>query len=543
MHYCPFCGISASSQTIHANNLPANKIRELTQKKEYDEIAKYALAGNVFAEYEYITCKNFDGEKIKQEAKKNNTVAMAMLGIRHYIMFQPQQGRNLNNSELYEEAVRMVQKAAELKDPMALDFVANWYDSGEVKSIPKNELHAYRYTQEAANLEYPTAMFRLGKWHLEGTHGVSKSLELGNELIEKAAYYGIPAAMDMLKGKDKTWFETDLKFDDDKDAQELSVKFLMPFNQKYKDNVKYEDDIISVDELLDFDFEIRYNWNTGIRYKRERNNTLEVVSDCGSLNECIEAWTILKKTKFDVYDATLDIKKLCKKICEKAEINLEDFECFIEQYNKKHKETTEENKSDIKGNNSEHNKDEIEIKKNDSEAKKSQIISDNVIVENGQIIVKSLYGLPFPLKPKITRLFPLKPEITTLEGHWYNGVILECDYLDNIRYSFYIPPKEDVYFISLTDGSRFNKRACGYAIASTGIYFKSTKEKRPIVITWNNYIKANIYMGDYSKKTKENMLMINSHAFLFRFSSSELDFLLKLKEMISFVNEPSEEPL
>ncbi|MCM1062117.1 MAG: hypothetical protein NC452_17785 [Eubacterium sp.] len=522
-NYCPFCGTLNTDAKMEVPPL-VRIIRESAEENDYDTIAKYALLGNAFAEYKYVQAFNYDVERIKQEAEKNNAAAIALLGIKQFIHSRPQERvRNQNDDMLYEKAIKMVQKAAEMKDPIAMDYVAEWFASGKVKGIQKSEMNAYRYTKESADLECPPAMFRLGKWHLEGSHGVSKSPEIGNELVEKAAYYGISAAMEMLKEKDKTWFETDYKIDEDKETQELSLKYLMSLNQKY------EDDIISADELLDFDFDIQLDSKKGKTYNKERNFVSTVVSGCDSLDDYIKAWDTFQQTEFVIYDPYFDMKSFRETICKKADINIDNLDSFIDQYHKKQKEAVEKHDYDVKENSTEAPKQDTKVESNSGDTeydKKSKdylkLASNNIIIKNNQIILKSIYGFTFPQKPKKT----------TLEVDWNHR-----KYLDYIRYSFYIHPKEDVYFISLTDGSRFNKKACGYVVASTGIYFKSTKKEKPIIITWDNYIRTNIYMGDYSKKTKENMLMINDHAFLFKSSNSDLDFLLELKNFIGFVNE------
>lgn len=540
MNYCPFCGTPTQPQANGVNDSVVNKIKELEEKKNFDEIAKYALSGNAFAEYVYYY-NGFNEEKIKPEAERNNIAAIAMLGIRQYWCNRPQNsyfGGSTGGGENYEKAIKMVQKAAEMKDPAAMSIMGEWFASGNVKGISKNEREAYKYTKNAADLGNPSALYRLGKWHLEGTNGVSKTPDVGQALMEKAAYYGIPNAVDWVKKKNEKWFDTDIKIEENKETEELSIKFLNTFNKKVEEyNIKkiYENNI-SAKELVDFDFYIQYKTNKRETYKAERARVSQIVSNCNSLNECVEAWDTLKKNELEVYDATVDMKILRQNICKIACINIEDFEGYIDRYFQKDDEYVQEKDNPVPEEKENAQKQDVNIEdliedfNTFDDAKRIEfypkIASHCTAIENGQIVFTRLYCL-------------LDSEALRASSVLHNSgsKINKCSQLDNINYSFQIPMDEPIYLVNLITGSSYNKKACGYAITSTGIYVKSEKKEKPTLIKWNDYITANIYLDSYSKKTMEKMLVINESYFPFKFSRYNLDFLLELKRYVCFVRD------
>ena len=79
MRYCPLCGTSVDGISRKGEKeKPIYDIRQLQKEKNYTEIAKYALTGNVFAEYTYI---QYAIQKMKtwtQDAEGTSNIRQAM---------------------------------------------------------------------------------------------------------------------------------------------------------------------------------------------------------------------------------------------------------------------------------------------------------------------------------------------------------------------------------------------------------------------------------------------------------------------------------
>ena len=512
MRYCPLCGTSVDGISRKGEKeKPIYDIRQLQKEKNYTEIAKHALAGNIFAEYTYIQyaiqkmktwTQDAEGtSNIRQAMEQNNPAAMAIWGIMLYVANRTKGTFEMlfegpgSDSAAYERGIALIQKAANLGDAAALSYMGAWCASGDIKQVLKNERDAYRYTQAAANKDYPTALYRLGTWHLKGVNGVRKVPEIGYELIEKAAFWGESSAVDFVKKYNDKWFETDLRASEDQKQIGQCVKLLRPIKKAITNDIIF-------DEIVDLTYDgIAFSSENEIAvYKAECDFVSNIFSSCDSLNCYLRAFDILKSTKFIVYDAGTDIRKVRKQICKLTGTSDETLDEFL------------------------------------------KVSSQCGYIKNDEIILNEIPAF------LINRLLP---KLDAAKGYFLhsNGIALSDNQkLFGMRQSLQIPPDEPVYVVRPTGmpWNFYTEKSKGYAITETGFYCKA-EHKRAGFIKWRDFGKSDIYIGDFSGDQIDNIengdFWINDYCLMLpQGKAAQLQFFKDLKSIVQLVHEVPQIP-
>lgn len=240
MKFCPYCG---SSQEKSANSeIPDEKkqlIEKLYANGAYNNILDIAMQGDVMAKTYYIRymkdyAKKHRGLHYKNNSKlqklqacclEENAFSMAAYGLFLYLNADAkiQAWDYEEQNRVREEGAAFVKKAMQMQEVAAVTIWAEWMSEGS-KAVKKDEFNAYQQMRQAADQNYPPAMYLLGMWHYKGTCGASKKEEEGYQLIEKAAFVGDEDARQLIRQNDKHWFDTELGFSIPKERLEGLVK-------------------------------------------------------------------------------------------------------------------------------------------------------------------------------------------------------------------------------------------------------------------------------------------------------------------------------
>ena len=120
----------------------------------------------------------------------------------------------------------MIRESAESDEPSAMVIWSKLLLSGY--GIEKDAFTAYKMMKSAANQGYPPAIYTLGLWHCQETAGISKNEELGNELIEKAAFLGDKSAQNYIRKKDSKWLDTELAYAISDEDMKNTMSLILP---------------------------------------------------------------------------------------------------------------------------------------------------------------------------------------------------------------------------------------------------------------------------------------------------------------------------
>lgn len=483
MKFCPLCGASTNgTENEHGQEDHILTIRQFQKQKKYTEIAKCALTGNVFAEYAYIQyaiqkmktwTQDAEGTSyIRQAMEQNNPAALAIWGVMLYVANRSKGTFEMlfegpgSDRAAYERGIELIQRAANLGDAAALSYMGAWCASGSISQVLKSERDAYRYTQASVNKNYPTAMYRLGMWYLNGGNGVRKAPDLGYELIEKAAFYGESSAVDFVKKNNEKWFEADLKAAEDKKQITQSVKLLHPISRAVTNDIIFDNAVdLSYDGIL---FSSQDEVNV---YKTESAYADEVLLKCASLDDYLKAWDILNTVNFNSFDKSIHVQNISKSICKKTGIRDTDLSDF------------------------------------------AQMSSQCGTIQSDKIVLGHLPN----------RLIKyLVAELGSDSKHFLHSsgdALADSDKLNSMRVALKIPANELVYAIR-PDGMSWNyysEKSKGYAICSNGFYFKDDNKKHGF-LAWKDFSVAKIFLADSQGKPTDNpdkgWIRINEYDFL-----------------------------
>lgn len=507
MRYCPLCGVSVDgiSRKDKKGEL-IFEIRQLQEEKNYSEIAKRALSGNVFAEYLYIQyavqkaktwTQSAEGTAdIKQALEQNNPAAMAIWGITLYTSYRPKgifeeifEGPKYNDAE-FEKGITLVKKAANLGDAAASSYMGAWCAAGSLTQVLKNERDAYKYTQAAVNKEYPTAMYRLGTWYLDGINGVRKNPELGYELIERAAFYGETSAINYVKKYNDKWLETDLRVLEDQKQIKRSAKLLHSSSKRLTEDIIFDEDV-------DFTYD-GITFSSGYEvavYKAECDFASTLLFNCSTLNDYLRALDIIQATRFSDYDISSDILKVRQQICKLARINKDSLNIFLKA------------------------------------SSQCGSVKDNEIILN---------EIPDCL------LNQLIPQLGNAKGyllHSNGTAILENKKLSGMRQSLQITPDEPIYVVRPygMPWNYYTEKSKGYAIAKTGIYIKA-EHKKTGFMKWRDFGETDIFIGDlrggHIDNVENGQFWINDYTLILpEGKAAQLQFFISLKSLVKLVHE------
>ena len=222
MTFCPYCGNRTDGEKSGFESKTDMRLQMATlyQNGKHDEILAYALEGDIFAKYYYKRYVQDMGNKgvltndkafavnLKKHMDEGSVFAKAILGICRYnykISFS-------GVTDDWDEGAgkRLIRESAESDEPVAMEIWGEFLLKGY--GVEKDEVTAYKMMKSAANQGYPPAIYSLGLWHRQGTAGISKNEELGNELIEKAAFLGDQDAQSSMRKQNSKWLNTELGY-------------------------------------------------------------------------------------------------------------------------------------------------------------------------------------------------------------------------------------------------------------------------------------------------------------------------------------------
>jgi len=228
MKFCPYCGNKTDCEISRIENdlIAWEQMKGLYHDGNHQELLTYALEGDIFAKFYYLKYIDDMADKkslstetgiaktLKKYMDEGSVFAKAILGLCRYVYKISFSGVTDDWDESKGE--RLIRESAESEEPVAMvvwgKFLFNGY------RIEKDVFTAYKMMKSAANQGYPPAIYTLGLWHCQETAGISKNEELGNELIEKAAFLGEKSAQNYIRKKDSKWLDTELGYaisDDD----------------------------------------------------------------------------------------------------------------------------------------------------------------------------------------------------------------------------------------------------------------------------------------------------------------------------------------
>lgn len=243
MSFCIFCGKDLRGGGEKAQEQVS--VYELYEACKYDEILMRAVSGDVTAQCYYMAYIDKLMEKsmmfayeeelsLLRKMTNTSTFAEAAYAIFRY-GFGKKSFMGINNVELMESGAKAIINVVAKKEDVALVTYAHWLLNGN-DYVVKNEMKAYQYMKEAADNNYPEAIYWLGMWYRTGSAGLAKDEQKGYELIEKAALLGEPRAKSKLDiyGKNQ---EDDML--DDLEENVEQIKKLLSVKEQALDNQSY----------------------------------------------------------------------------------------------------------------------------------------------------------------------------------------------------------------------------------------------------------------------------------------------------------------
>lgn len=501
MRFCPSCGEPVCGDERSSEDKVVSLLRQLKKEKKYDEIVRFALTGNAYAEYLYLdhaiekaktwTQSAQGSGEVKSAMENEQPAGMAIWGIILYTTFRPKgifeeifEGPKYDD-KAFDKGISLIRKAADMGDAAASYYMGGWCISGNIRQIIKNERDAYRYTQNSADKGYPSAMYRLGKWYVDGINGVRKNPALGNELIEKAAFYDQPAAVDYVKKLNGRWFETDFNSAEDKNAVELSRRLLSPPKKVVTNDIIFDKSVDMTFDGIVFNSDDELN-----QYRDERKTAENILAGCETLDDYLSAWDRMEHAQFSILDKSFYLSMIRKMVIKLSEISGEELELYRQW------------------------------------SLKFGYICDGKIM---------LSGIP-------TELIKTVDSGLDSNGRYFMHLggkpLPDSDKLAMTKQAFKIPLEDDVFVIHPIGGMfwrYYTEKMIGYAVSSSGLYFKDHK-KRLGAVAWEDFKNSAIYFANPLDKTIESdCLWVDDYFFLTDEPQSHLVFLKKIRSLVRLI--------
>ena len=273
MIFCPYCGNKIGgdkNETIKDTDM-REEILILYKDAKYQEILSYALEGDIIAKNYYIRYVMYRADQsqlsndeelintLKQNMESGSMFAKAALGI--YKFYHGKRGvLGITDDSAIAMGRQLIRESAESDEPAAMTILAEWLLKGD--GVDKDEFVAYKMMKSVAEKGYPPAIYRLGLWHCQGTGGISRNEELGNDLIEKAAFWGDSDAREHISKEDSQWLESKLNYFISEDDMENVISLVstnvgikednnLPFQSEYEDCQSKNDYITLYKHLRD----------------------------------------------------------------------------------------------------------------------------------------------------------------------------------------------------------------------------------------------------------------------------------------------------
>lgn len=322
MKFCPYCGSEIDGVKKEIEIDIHKQVSDWYKNEQFENIFSAALDGNNTAKCYFIryisdaqiTAQNEQLlENVIAMSNNGNPFSMSVLGIRKFCGGR----KNIlgyENEDLIKQGVELIKKAAEQGEASAMTFVAEWMIDG--KYAEKNISSAYKLMKAASDEGYPSAMYRLGIWHKDGSNGISKKEELGQELIEKAAFFGDQNALKYFKENNNDWFESTLNYAIPEETLRKIQELISSDKSKYQ----------AEKNELETEYESCQTKEDYIRlYKYLRDNS---VND-NSLRDLFELLKVLVSniTGYSLDEVTLEEAEAATALAEKIVQLTDKYEC------------------------------------------------------------------------------------------------------------------------------------------------------------------------------------------------------------------------
>lgn len=308
MNFCPYCGFQINSKATRKKCL--EEIEDVDRKieeKNYKMLLEMASDGNAYAKDLYIRYikkqsrtslpdREEDYPRLKELASNGMPFAMTAYAISLYYEYREKgmieslsEGIKTDKKKV-AQAFQLIHEAAEMGEAVAQFYLWKWNE------VDGDDAKAYKLIAASANQGYPPALYTLGIWHYEGTHGARKDVEKGYALIEKAAMHKYGEAMNFLKKEDKRWFDLNL-------CDALDEKL-----------VKTAIQTLCVDDTADILRKSETQREREDAEDRENSIINDILEKCTTFEDYVEAYRELEGIKFYIVDLSETKKDIKSKM-------------------------------------------------------------------------------------------------------------------------------------------------------------------------------------------------------------------------------------
>lgn len=308
MNFCPYCGFQINAQAARKKCLEEiENVDRWIEEKNYKMLLEMASDGNMHAKYLYIRYiqkqsrtsmpdREEDYPRLKELASNRTPFAMTAYAISLYYEYREKgmveslsEGIKTDKKKV-AQAFELVNEAAEMGEAVAQFYLWNWREEDG------DDVRAYKLIAASAKQGYPPALYTLGIWHYEGTHGARKDIEKGYALIEKAAIHRYGEAVDFLKKEDKRWFDLNL-------CDALDEKL-----------VKTAVQTLCVDDNADILKKSEARKEREDAEDREKSIINDILEKCTTFEDYVEAYRELEGIKFYIVDLSETKKNIKSKM-------------------------------------------------------------------------------------------------------------------------------------------------------------------------------------------------------------------------------------
>jgi TPR repeat protein len=316
MNFCPYCGYQIKPEAVRNRCLEQyDGVDNCVSNGNYRQLLDRAMSGDMYAMFCYVQHissqsrtsvpdRTNEYDMLKEMALKSVPFAMTAYAISIYYENRERSGLVESfregikyNQEKVDEAFKLVNQAVNIGEPVAQYELWLWDEN------IKDDARAYKLVEASAKQEYPPAMYTLGMWHYEGTHGARKDAEKGYALIEKAAIYKHKKAIEFFKEADSHWDDLNLQDEFDDKLTQLAIGNLYVKNKSSE--VKKSKSQEEREEAQ----------------KRENDIIEEALDACISFDTCVHEYKKLAGMKFYIVDQTEALYSIKEKMEAFAQVS------------------------------------------------------------------------------------------------------------------------------------------------------------------------------------------------------------------------------
>jgi hypothetical protein len=316
MNFCPYCGYQIKPEAVRNKCLDQyDGVDNCVNNGNYRQLLDRAISGDMYAIFCYVQHissqsrtsvpnRTNEYDMLKEMALESIPFAMTAYAISIYYENRERSGLAESiregikyNQEKVDEAFKLVNQAVNLGEPVAQYELWLWDEN------INDDARAYKLLESSAKQEYPPAMYTLGMWHYEGTHGARKDVEKGYALIEKAAIYKHQKAIEFFKESDSHWDDLNLQDAFDDKLTQLAIGNLYIQNKGIE--VKKSK---SQEERAE-------------AQKQENDIIEEALDACISFDTCVHEYKKLAGMKFYIVDQTEALYSIKEKMEAFAQVS------------------------------------------------------------------------------------------------------------------------------------------------------------------------------------------------------------------------------